>query len=541
MNSLIGPDRTKLARALAAILFTSTLNLAGPALLGWGIDHPLARGDFAGVLRCGAVLLGMYLISLVSHYHQALWMGGVGQSVLFRVRQQLFMKLQELPVAFFQAHKSGDLVSRINNDTDRLNQFFSQSLMQFVGSTFTMTGSAVFLLALHPRLGAAALAPALVVAVLTRLLSPVVKARNAASLKSTGSISAEVSESLENFKAIVAYHRRDYFRERFAGANQDNYRSALGAGLANGVFLPIYSLCQQMAQLAVLIYGLALVGRGEATVGLLISFFVYVSRFYDPLRQLASLWATFQGALAGWDRIRAILEEKLALPQLPPVAAEPDAARLELRAVRFGYDPARPILHEVCLRLEAGKTYALVGPTGGGKTTTASLMARLYDPDQGEVLLDGRDLRTYTAAERARKIGFILQEPFMLAGTLRENGVTEEALGPLLDRFSQGLDTPVEGLSLGQRQIVAFARAVARKPDLLILDEATANIDTVTESILGHVLDQLPSHTTRVLIAHRLNTIENADQIYFVNDGHVVLAGSMEQAVAMLREGRRKS
>ncbi len=296
-----------------------------------------------------------------------------------------------------------------------------------------------------------------------------------------------------------------------------------------------------MAQLLVLVYGISLVARGQASLGILISFITYVARFYDPLRQLAALWANLQAALAGWDRVRAILDEEGTLPILPAAAAEPDAPRLELRSVSFGYVPEKCILHRVNLRLEPGKTYALVGPTGGGKTTTASLMARLYDPDHGEVLLDGRDVRSFTPAERARKIGFILQEPFLLAGTLADNGVTAEALGPLLERFSDGLATPVEGLSLGQRQIVAFARAVAREPDLLILDEATANIDTVTESILGQLLDRLPAHTTRVLIAHRLNTIENADQIYFVDDGRVALAGSMAQAVQMLRDGLGRS
>ncbi|MGV8841485.1 MAG: ATP-binding cassette domain-containing protein, partial [Bauldia sp.] len=213
--------------------------------------------------------------------------------------------------------------------------------------------------------------------------------------------------------------------------------------------------------------------------------------------------------------------------------------------------------------LERGKTYAFIGPTGGGKTTTASLMARLYDPSSGRILLDGRDIRSYDPAERAAKIGFILQEPFLFTGTVRDNvlygnadaaewsderlltRLRELGLNALLERFGEGLDTKVastgDGMSLGQRQLIAFIRAALRNPDLLILDEATANIDTVTEQLLQAILRQLPAHAARVVIAHRLNTIESADEIFFVNAGEVVRAGSMEHAVEMLHQGARRS
>jgi ATP-binding cassette subfamily B protein len=242
--------------------------------------------------------------------------------------------------------------------------------------------------------------------------------------------------------------------------------------------------------------------------------------------------------MAGWERISAILQLESNLTTLPDPRPPADTV-MEFRSVDFGYDPERLVLSQVELSLEAGKTYALVGPTGGGKTTTASLMARLYDPTHGQVLLHGRDLRSYSDSERCQKVGFILQDPFLLAGTVRDNlsyanphyrDHEFELLGGL------GLDTPVDSLSLGQRQIVAFLRAVLRRPELLILDEATANIDTVTEALLARILEKLPAMTTRVVIAHRLNTIANADEIYFVNQGRVIRAGSMAQAVAMLRQ-----
>jgi len=239
------------------------------------------------------------------------------------------------------------------------------------------------------------------------------------------------------------------------------------------------------------------------------------------------------------------------------------APLLEFRHVSFHYPDGKEVLHNNSFRMEKGKTYALVGPTGGGKTTTASLIARLYDPTAGTVLLDGKDIRTYTTPERTRKIGFILQEPFLFSGTVKDNilygneqyqdhsneemaAVIRDAnLETLLTRFDQGLDTPVlsagDGISLGQKQLIAFIRAVLRNPELLILDEATANIDTVTEKMLEEILRRLPDTTTRVIIAHRLNTIENADEIFFVNSGEITRAGNLEQAVDMLLQGKRVS
>jgi ATP-binding cassette subfamily B protein len=239
------------------------------------------------------------------------------------------------------------------------------------------------------------------------------------------------------------------------------------------------------------------------------------------------------------------------------------APLLEFDRVSFAYPDSRDVLSDVSLRLERGKTYALVGPTGGGKTTTASLMARLYDPTAGEVRLEGRDIRSFSSAERAEKIGFILQEPFLFTGTVRDNIVygnrrlvgmsdteltrliEEAGLSALLARFEEGLQTKVtssgDSISLGQKQLIAFIRAVLRDPELLILDEATANIDTVTEQLLETILDHLPPSTTKVIIAHRLNTISNADEIFFVNAGAITEAGSMEHAVDLLLHGAMAS
>jgi ATP-binding cassette subfamily B protein len=560
--TLIAHERGNLTLALIAILLNTAVNLFGPFLIGHAIDKYVVTKQFHGLLVFGAILLGMYLIGLVTAYQQTKLMGGVGQRLLFTLRNAIFNKLQQLPVAFFNQNKAGDLISRVNNDTDKLNQFFSQSLMQFVGSIFTMLGAGIFLLAINIKLGAAALSPAVVILLFTMVLSPWVKSTNAKNLKSTGGLSAEIQESLSNFKVVIAFNRRDYFRKRFQVANLDNYLTAIKAGIANNIFMPVYTLFSNIAQLIVLTYGIYLISTGEFSIGLLVSYIAYATNFYNPLRQLAALWTSFQVAMAGWDRISHILSLETNLVTVPEARTESAASLLEFRNVHFAYD-THDILHHVSFKLERGKTYALVGPTGGGKTTTASLIARLYDPKEGTVLLDGKDIRSYTAEERSQKIGFILQEPFLFSGTIRENILYGNAqfssysnekleeviqganLGEILALFEDGLETKVtssgDSISLGQKQLIAFMRAVLRSPEVLILDEATANIDTVTEKLLGNILKQLPESTTQVIIAHRLNTIENADEIFFVNSGEVNRAGSLDDAMHMLLKDKRSS
>jgi ATP-binding cassette subfamily B protein len=294
-----------------------------------------------------------------------------------------------------------------------------------------------------------------------------------------------------------------------------------------------------------------------------------------PLRGLAAIWSSFQLAMASLDRISDVLALEPNMPQMTmsKAAAPADVvsrashavppAVLAFDHVQFSYVAGSPVLQDATFALDAGKTYALVGPTGGGKTTTASLMARLYDPTGGRVLLNGRDIRTFSPAERAKRIGFILQEPFLFTGTVRDNVVYgHEELGSLPDdqvaarlaaknldgllaRFEQGLATKVtaggDGVSLGQKQLIAFIRAVLREPEILVLDEATANIDTVTEQLLEQILRELPASTTKVVIAHRLNTIENADEIFFINAGEITAAGSMQHALDLLLHGKRAS
>jgi len=562
LKPLLSDEKRQLLLALFAIALTSTANLMAPVMIGRTIDTYIITKNFHGVLVNSGILFLIFAVGVAAQYMQTKVMGGVGRRVLFKLRNGIFTKLQSLPVAFFNANKAGDLISRINNDTDKLNQFFSQALMQFVGNFFIMLGAAIFMLSLHVRLGAATLVPAVVVIVITQIISGWIKRTSTKSLQSTGAMSAEIQESIANFKVVVAFNRLDFFRTKFAEANTRNYVASVKAGIASGTLTPLYTIASNAAQIIVLAYGFSLILAGNLTFGLLIGFMLYVNNFYTPLRQLASIWSSLQLAMASLDRISEVLDLETTIKVVPSDKKIEAHGVLTFERVFFSYSSGKDVLRDVSFTLQKGKTYALVGPTGGGKTTTASLMARLFDPTMGTVYLDGKDIRSYAPKERAQKIGFILQEPFLFTGTVAENilygndayqeysseklleALQEKGLDGLLARFESGLDTKVgasDSISLGQKQLIAFMRAVLRSPEILILDEATANIDTVTEQMLEEILEKLPKETTKVIIAHRLNTIQNADDIFFVNSGEVVHAGSFDHALEMLMHGKRTS
>ena len=586
---LMSGEKKVAIAALFVIICNSALNLAAPLLLAYAVDHYVVKADVTGIFISAGILLVLYAIGFFAQYFQMTQTGGIGQRVVWNLRNKIFNKLQELPIQFFNQNKTGDLISRINNDTELLNQFFSQYITRFVDSIFMLVGITVTVLVVSPKFGGALLAPAIGLLIITKLMGGWLRKRSTKSLQSIGGMSAEIQESLNNFKVIVAFNRRDYFKKKFDEANQTTFNANMSASIANSTVAPLYDLAANFAQLIVLTYGIYLVSTGEITIGLVLAFFTYAEKFYYPLRQFAAIWTSFQLSLAGWDRINQVLQLEsnlVVLGKASSKASDTDSAInkrvndsiISFEDVSFTYESFESV-HAESLReglentseskkwviqhtnfnLQKGKTYALVGPTGGGKTTTASLMARLFDPTEGLVKLAGYDIRTLTQEERTKRIGFILQEPFLFSGTVRENILygcdilqdnkqiekNIEDFKPLLKSFEKGIDTVIkgggDGMSLGQKQLIAFMRACIRQPDILILDEATANIDTVTETLLEGVLQKLPSTTTKVIIAHRLNTIKDADEIFFVGGGKVTPAGSFENAMDLLIHNKRES
>ncbi len=361
---------------------------------------------------------------------------------------------------------------------------------------------------------------------------------------------------------IISFNRRDYFIEKFKKVNQETYQSGIWSAIANGSLTPVYTMFSNLAKLFGLVFGIYLIIKGSLTIGILISFITYTTNFYNPLQQIAAIWTSFQSAMAGWERINKVLILENNLLLVKDNNIKDNRNILELEGVSFSYTEDKLVLNNISLSLEIGRTYALVGPTGGGKTTTASLIARLYDAKEGKIYLDGKDIRSYSENEKTNLIGFILQDAFLFEGSFKDNILygnnlytdiadeellkilKEKGLIEILQRFKDGLETKIDknqNLSLGQKQLIAFVRAVLREPKILILDEATANVDTITEQLLEKALNCLPKTTTKIIIAHRLNTIENADQIFFVNNGEIVNAGNMQEAINLILHRDRKS
>ncbi|NTU46770.1 ABC transporter ATP-binding protein [Candidatus Roizmanbacteria bacterium] len=556
-------EQIKLIIALIIILLNAAANILAPFLLGYTIDHFIQQKNLAGITQYSLILLGVYCVVLVTSYLQTVIMGRLGQDILYRLRNALFAKIQSLPLAFFNQNKLGDLISRINNDTDKLNQFFSQSLIQFVSTIFTILGIGIFIFFIHIELAVVTLSTAFVLVIITYGISSWINKQNRLSLQSLGGLSAEIQESLNYFKVIISFDRRDYFRQNFEQVNKINFTSSVKAGIANNISMPLYDLSGNIASVLVLIFGMYLILHGQMTVGVLVTFLSYTDKFYTPLRQMASVWSNAQLALAGWNRIFEILKLESDMPIVPSEQRHETDHIMQFKNIQFGYTEDKRILKNANFTFNIGKTYAIVGPTGGGKSTIASLMTRLYDPQEGTVYFEGSDIKTYPREVLSEKIGFILQDLYLFTGTVGENiaygnpkyatysksklaaELKNLGLELLIEKFENGLDTAVtpstESISTGQKQLISFIRAIIRQPDILIMDEATANIDTVTEGILQTIIDALPSKTTKVIIAHRLNTIKNADEIYFVNNGVVQTAGSFERSMELILKTKRNS
>lgn len=554
--------------AFIFVMINSVITIIIPMVISDGINRFVLPRDKDGLLSITLILISLYLLASFASYMQIRIMGGVGQHVLYGLRNSIFEKLQSLPLAFFNQNKSGDLISRINNDTEKLNSAFSETILRFIGNIFILIGIAIIVLIVNFKLGLALLHAAFFLLIITQIISPFIKKANQRSLQKQGDLSAETQESLANFKVVVAFNKRKYFRETFNNANEKNKKANIISTIANGILVPIYEFGGNFANLIVLLVGIAMIQSGEIDIGTLIGFILYIERFYQPLRIIASLFGSIQSASAAWIRIDKLLklENNLKIinnDQSINKQSYDSSNFMSLKNVYFSYDGNKNVLEDINIDLEKGKTYALVGPTGGGKSTLAGLLARLYDPTEGEILLNHRNLKSYSHIELSQKIGFILQDPFMFTGSVIDNitygnqqlmNISEEELMDILkqnkldiflERFPEGLttkiDNSVESISLGQRQLIAFIRAVLRNPEMLILDEATANVDTVTEKILQTIISNLPEKTVKVVIAHRLSTIENADQIFFIANGKVEKPLDFTSAVNLIQKQRSRS
>ena len=552
------------------IVASSLARLAGPYLIGVAVDRfispepgvPSTFSLLAGLDRqtgLGAtmlILLAVYLLNWGASFGQFYLMVQVGQRLLYNLREQIFARLQFLSLSFFDRHEAGDLMSRLTNDTDAINTVLSGGVVQFASNLLTLVGIAVTMLALSWRLALAALATVPIMIVATVLFSRRARAAFRRTRQTLGDVSAELEESISGVRVVQAFGREETSQAEFDVANVANRDANISAQSITSAFSPTLDVLSSIGLAIVVAYGGYLALNEAGSVGIIVSFLFYVRRFFEPLRGIANLYAQLQGALAAAERIFDLLDTQPEVTDAPDVTQMPPiTGRVEFADVHFAYKPDEPVLRGVSLVAEPGQTVALVGPTGAGKTTVANLLARFYDVNTGAVRVDDTDVRQVAQASLRQQMGVVPQDTFLFSGAVMENvrygrldASDEEVLAAaqlaradeFIRRLPQGYETELgeKGvrLSHGQRQLIAIARAVLADPRILILDEATSSVDTRTERRIQEALRELLAGRTAFVIAHRLSTVQGADQVLVIEDGQIIERGTHRELLA--REGK---
>jgi ATP-binding cassette, subfamily B, bacterial len=546
---LLRPYRGRVALMLVSLWVATAAALVPPYLAGRAIDHGIRDGDTGALAIILGAFVGAALVNWGATYAQTYLINWVGQRVLQDLRLELFEHLQRLSIGFYSRRKTGVLISRITNDVQALDQLVTEGMSTLVSATLTLVGTAVILVVLHPGL-----------ALITFLTFPVLLVGSVVfRIASSGAyrltrekiaqVTAYLQETLSGVRVVRAFGQEHRHRSRFAELNDEHREANMRTVQLNAAYFPSVELLSAVATAAILLYGGNQVLDGDATIGVLASFVFYLQSFFDPIQSLSQLYTTYQAGMAALDKIFELLDEE------PDIADRPGAIELprvrgeiEFDDVTFSYDDEHPALSGLSLRVPPGQTVALVGATGAGKSTLAKLVARFYDPDAGRVLVDGFDLRDVTERSLRSQLGIVPQEGFLFSGTIRDNiafgrpdasddEVREAARAvgahEFIERLPDGYDTEVGErggqLSAGQRQLVAFARAAAANPRILVLDEATSNVDVRTEAQIERGLRRLLAGRTAIVIAHRLSTIRGAGRIVVLDHGRIVEQGTHEE------------
>ena len=544
--SELRPHGRRLMLILVLVVVAAAAQAGGPWLIGRAIDLYILRGDADGLAWTMLLLLGVYLVGTFASRGQILQVGSVGQSVLASLRERIFERLLRLPLGYFDRRPAGDLMSRVTNDVDTLNQLLSQGITQLLGSLFSLVGIVIAMLLLDWRLALACFA--VIPAMLFTNVYFARRARRAfrTTRETVGDVTAGLQEEIVGIREAQAFNRTEANIERFRERNAANRTANVQAVAITSAFAPAIDVLGTFATALVIGYGGYLVVNGTLTVGLLTAFLIYVQQFFRPIQLASQVYTQAQSALAGGERIYNILDERVEPPD-PPEAPKLATVqgRIELGNVSFAYEQGRPVLRDISFRVEPGQTVALVGPTGAGKTTIANLIPRFYDASEGAVRIDGHDVREVERRSLREQIATVLQEPFLFSGTIAENigygrmGASRAEIEAAARAVSahtfiaalpDGYDTTLGAgggtLSGGQRQLLSFARAVLADPRILILDEATSNIDTRTEALIQKALATLLKGRTSLVIAHRLSTIRDADLVLVIEAGRIAERGA---------------
>jgi ATP-binding cassette subfamily B protein len=557
LRTFLRPHAGALFGALLLVIVETVALQAGPLLTKIGIDRGVADRDRQVLLVVAFAFLGSVVIAALAGYVRTAFTGRLGEKLMYELRIRVFSHLERQSLSFFTNEKAGVLMTRMTSDIEALSQLFQEGLVNFLVQALTLVVITIILFGLDVQL---ALIAVLLVVPLTFLLSVWFRRASDEGYRRVrdriADVLSDLSESLAGIRIIAAYNRRR--------RNVANHVNVVGAHLdanlftarAGAIYAPGTEAIGVLAQAVLLLVGGRMVQRGELSIGTVSAFLLYVTAFFAPIQQLVALYTSYQQGQASVRKLRELLATD------PDVIESPDAVELPsaegdivLEHVTFGYDPSQPVLHDVSLHIPSGQSLAVVGTTGAGKSTIAKLVARFYDPDAGRVLIDGLDLRTLSLTSLRRQLGVVPQEPFLFHGTIRDNvafgrpDATDDevraacvavGMGDVIERLPEGIHAPVHergsSLSAGERQLLALARAFLAQPRVLVLDEATSNLDLRSEATIERALDTVLRGRTAVIIAHRLATAMRCDRIAVVEGGEIEELGTPEELIA--RNGR---
>ncbi|WP_288580660.1 ABC transporter ATP-binding protein [Lysinibacillus sp. UBA5994] len=531
------------------VIASTFLSLAGPYMIGHIIDDYIMKKDIDGTIRLGILLAVIFSVASILTWLQTYVMIHVAMKTIRTLRLELFQKLQTLTLRFFDQRALGDLMSRVTNDIDNLNTALAQSVTQIVSSILTVIGVSIAMFTLSWQLAIVTLIIIPLIVFTTKQIIKRSSKNYAARQRDLGKLNGYIEEMITGAEVLTLFGKEQQTIDTFHQQNENLRNSAQRAEITSGLLGPINNFMNNLGLAVVIGTGAFLAVKSIVTVGIIAAFVTYTRQFFRPLNQLSNLLNTFQSAIAGAERVFEILDEP------SEVADKPNAIKtaslkgdVVFKQVSFSYEPNKPVLKNIDFHAKAGETFALVGPTGSGKTTIINLLTRFYDVDQGEILIDGHNIEHYQMATIRQRVGVVLQDTYLFSGTIRENirfgkldatdeEVVEAAKIANAHHFIKYLpaqyETPVQAgganLSQGQRQLIAIARAILENADILILDEATSSVDTQTEVDIQKGLQHLMQGRTSFVIAHRLKTIENADQILVIQQGEIVEQGNHQE------------
>ena len=552
----LAPFRLQLSFAFVLVIVTALVQAAGPALIGQAIDFYIVGKDHNGLARTMLLLLGIYIVGLVAQGGQIYLISSIGQRFLSELRAQIFDKVEALSIAYFDKHKAGDLMSRLLNDINTINQLLSQGLTQVIGSVFSLVGIVVAMIVLSIPL---ALVSFIVLPIMI-WITVIFARRSRVTFRQTraviGIVSSELEEELTGIRVAQAYNRTEAAISHFAEHNAANRDVNVRAVAITSAFTPTIDLLSTSASAMVAGFGGWLTINHQIPVGVVVAFFLYVQQFFRPIQIISNIYTQVQSAVAGTERIFQLVDEPVEQKDVPGAQPLPPVVgRVVFDHVNFAYnaDDAKPdfVLRDINLTVEPGQTIAFVGETGAGKSTLISLIPRFYDVTSGKVTIDGYNVHDVTLASLRKQIGLVQQDTYLFSGSVADNlrygrlDATDEEVEAAAKTASahdfimtlpQGYKTILgergSGLSQGQRQLLAFARTVLAGTRILILDEATSSIDTRTEELIQEALKRLLKGRTSFVIAHRLSTIRDATTVIVIDKGQIAESGTHEELLA---------